>query len=242
MSGIVSRVNDILEELSEYFNEVEFIYAFPGSELSSPLREKYKCAVSVKCQSTSEDGVQKESCSCRFEFLAPLGISGYEIFTKVADISEYIFSMDFDGRNISCTIGDISYSKTKRAFRTQILLEIHDRDTLRECLVRNGNFMLKAYLTSECVQKVRSDIKVYGSSKPFDSLIQKDVYKLKLRVENENYGELSDEIPIIIAYASGEKRVSYSECITDEIRRFIDNNHVITEYEIRAYQRSVVNQ
>ena len=238
MSEIVSRVNGILEELSEYFNEVEFIYAFPDSELSSPLSEKYRCAVSVECRNTSEDGVRKESCSCRLELLAPVGMSGYEIFSKAADISSYIFSMDFDGRNISCTIGDISYSKTKRAFRTQILLEMYDKDTVRECLVRSGNFMFRAYLISECVQKVRSDIKVYGSSKPFDSVIQKDVYKLKLRVENENYGELSDGIPVIISYISGEKRVSYSECKTEEIRRYSG----ITEYEIKAYQRSVVNQ
>ena len=186
MSEIVSRVNGILEELSEYFNEVEFIYAFPDSELSSPLSEKYRCAVSVECRNTSEDGVRKESCSCRLELLAPVGMSGYEIFSKAADISRYIFSMDFDGRNISCTIGDISYSKTKRAFRTQILLEMYDKDTVRECLVRSGNFMFRAYLISECVQKVRSDIRTYGSSKPFDSMIQRDVYKLKIRTDDED--------------------------------------------------------
>ena len=238
MSEIASRVNYILEELSEYYNDVEFVYAFPEEELSSPLREKYKCAVSAECRNTSYDGVKKESCSFRFEILAPLGVSGYDIFTKAADISDYIFSMDFDGKNISCTIGDIVYSKTKRAFRTKILLEINDRDKVRECFVRNGNFMMRAFLVSECVQKVRSDIKVYGSSKPFDSVIQKDVYKLKLRVENENYGERSDGIPVIISYISGEKRVSYSECKTEEIRRYSG----ITEYEIKAYQRSVVNQ
>ena len=93
MSEIVSRVNGILEELSEYFNEVEFIYAFPDSELSSPLSEKYRCAVSVECRNTSEDGVRKESCSCRLELLAPVGMSGYEIFSKAADISRYIFSL-----------------------------------------------------------------------------------------------------------------------------------------------------
>lgn len=242
MSEAVSRVNDILEELSEYFNEVEFIYAFPDSELSSPMRDKYKCAVSAECKNISEDGVQKESCSLRLEILAPLGVSGYEIFTKAADISDYIFSMDFDGRNISCTIGDISYSKTKRAFRTQILLEIYDKNTFRECFVRNGNFMLKAYLISECVQRVRSDIKVYGSSKPFDSLIQKDVYKLRLRADDSDYISLRDDIPIIIAYASGERRVTYSDCVTDEIRRFVRNSPGTMEYEIRAYQRSVVNE
>ena len=242
MSEIVSRVNGILEELSEYFNEVEFIYAFPDSELSSPLSEKYRCAVSVECRNTAEDGVQKESCSYRFELVAPVGMSGYEIFSKASDISNYIFSMDFDGRNISCTIGDISYSKTKRAFRTQILLEMYDKDTVRECLVRSGNFMFRAYLISECVQKVRSDIKVYGSSKPFDSMIQKDVYKLKIRTDDEDYISLRDDIPIIIAYASGDKRVTYSDCITDEIRRFIRNSPGTMEYEIRAYKRSVVNE
>ena len=73
-------------------------------------------------------------------------------------------------------------------------------------------------------------------------MIQKDVYKLKIRTDDEDYISLRDDIPIIIAYESGDKRVTYSDCITDEIRRFIRNSPGTMEYEIRAYKRSVVNE
>lgn len=169
------------EKLSKAVANTDFLIYFPNSKLSVPLREKYSATIGIKKESMTLKGSQHTSVFY-IELLSPLDKDGKATFAKAVEISSALLDMDIKGFQ-SCVIGDMEYVTAQRAFKITIAFtaeNITDNDIF--VLVNESSY--SCALISEKAFYTACDIKVYGQSKPIDTVLSTYEYILNIRADN----------------------------------------------------------
>lgn len=173
-------LNKLLENLSTAVDNTDFSIYFPNSRLSVPLREKYSATIGVKSESVALEGSQQSVFY--IELLSPIDKNGEATFAKAVEISSELLAMDISGFQ-GCVIGDMEYISAQRAFKITITFtteNISDKDI---SVIKNDS-LYSCALISERAFYTACDIKVYGQSKPIDTVLSAYEYILVIRANN----------------------------------------------------------
>lgn len=174
-------LNRLLENLSTAVDNTDFLIYFPNSKLSVPLREKYSATIGIKSESIAlEESLHKGVFY--IELLSPLDKNGEATFAKAVEISSALLAMDISGFQ-GCVIGDIEYVTTQRAFKVIITFTIESISD-NDIFILEGESLHSCVLISEKAFYTACDIKVYGQSKPIDTILSTAEYILNIRADN----------------------------------------------------------
>lgn len=231
----------IINKLNSSVDNVDFIYVYPNDTLKSPLNQRYLCALSVTCNNTVDKYDCTQYVKYNAELLAPVGKTGVEIFNKAQEISDVFLNMSTEINKIRCTIGDIVYSKTKRGNTVNIECEFILSDDCKKISVIIDNYKINSILLSESESRTSCNIMSYGSSKPVDTLLENNVYKLRVRILGGTLGELPADKSFLVQYNFGAITVVYSDCVVDKCTISVEGNQFFREYDITAYKKEWKN-
>lgn len=238
MSNSEVILNVILNKLKEQVENVDFSFAYPDKSLTCPLKDKFVGSVYVKLDNSVKDTESSSRTVYSIELLSPVTATSESIFTKAKEIADVLLNIETAQQKSSCNIGNIEYVISQRCYRTYIDYEIvcESGSTLATLLF--GDDSVNVILLSEKVINTSCDIKVYGSSKPFDTILESNIYRLKTRVKNGE--DLLGKKNFTLSYTSDDYTVKYSDCNINKCTSSIEGSEIIREYEITAYERVVV--
>lgn len=174
-------LNKLSKNLSTAVYNTDFSIYFPNSKLSAPLKEKYSAIIGVKNESINSESCQHTGIFY-IELLSPLNKNGEATFAKAVEISSALLAMDIAGFQ-SCVIGDMEYVTAQRAFRITITFTV-ESITDNDILVLEDESLHSCVLISEKAFYTACDIRVYGQSKPIDTILSTYEYILNIRADN----------------------------------------------------------
>ncbi|MEE0930157.1 MAG: hypothetical protein UIM53_04085 [Acutalibacteraceae bacterium] len=237
MAGINPEI--IVIKLNNSVDDVDFICAYPNDELILPSNGKYLCALKTVFNDAVKMYNKNKCVKYMAELLSPIGKTGIEIFNKAQQISDAFLNMSTEVNNIRCTIGDITYSKTQHSYTVNIECEITTDDSCKKISMIIDNHTINAVLLSESESKTSCNIMSYGSSKPVDTLLENSVYKLKIRVNGEFLGDLTEYKGLLVTYEFGDMTVVYSDCVVNKCVIVTGGSEYLREYDITSYKREL---
>lgn len=171
-------LNKILENLSSNVDNVEFLLYFPNRKFSTPLREKYSATIGVKSELINSNSNYQTNVFC-IELLSPIDKDGKSVFSKAVEISSSLLDMDILFVQ-SCTIGDIEYVTSQRVFKITIIFTIEKPFSDNVYIIIDNN-EYKCIITNEKSLYTACNIKVYGQSKPIDTVLSAYEYLLTIK-------------------------------------------------------------
>ncbi len=174
-------LNKLLENLSKAVDNTSFSIYFHNNKLSAPLKEKYSATIGIKNESINLESSQHTGVFY-IELLSPLDKNGEATFAKAVEISSALLSMNISGFQ-SCVIGDIEYVTSQRAFKITITFTVENISD-NDIFVLKGESLQSCVLISEKAFYTACDIKVYGQSKPVDTILSTYEYILNIRADN----------------------------------------------------------
>ena len=238
MSNSNVILNTILNKLKEQVENVDFTFAYPDKNLTCPLKDKFVASVCVKLDNSVKDTESTSRTVYTVELLSPVTITSEIIFAKAKEIASVLLSTETAQKKSSCTIGNIEYVTTQRCYRTYIDYETVCESGSTSATLVFGEDNINVMLLSEKVMNTSCDIKVYGSSKPFDTILESNIYKLKVRLVNEE--DLFGKKNFTLSYTTNDYTVKYLSCNVNKCISSINGSDIIREYEITAYERVVM--
>lgn len=237
MAGINPEI--IVIKLNNIVNDVDFICAYPNDELTAPLNGKYLCALKTTFNDSVEIYNKNKCVKYSAELLSPVGKTGIEIFNKAQQISDAFLDISTGVNKIRCTIGDITYSKAQRSYTVNIECEITTDDSYKKISMIIDNHTINAVLLSESESRASCNIMSYGNSKPIDTLLENSVYKLRVKVNGEFLGDLTEYKGLLVTYEFGGMTVVYSDCVVNKCVVVTGGSGYLREYDITSYKREL---
>ncbi len=174
-------LNSIKDELNSSVDSVEVYTYFTAKRLSSPLKDKYTAVVGVKDDSTDLNS-NSRNVTFYIELLSPLYADGESIFSKVSEISQALINMDILPLQ-SCVIGDIKYINTQRCYSIDIKFTVSGTHSDKAVITINKD-VYDCIIVSEKAVYTSCDIKVYGSSKPIDTILSSSEFLITIQIPN----------------------------------------------------------
>lgn len=219
-------LNILLDTLNSSVSNTEFSLYFPDKKLSAPLTKNYSATIGVK--SDSVNTISNEQTSVFYiELLSPVNSDGKSIYAKAVEITSALLDVDISTVQ-SCTIGDIEYITSQRAYRINITFTVEKQFNENVYIVVDDNEH-SCILISEKSLYTACDIKVYGQSKPIDTILSVYEYVLGIRLGN------SIELPQV-GFEIKTGRYKYLNCFVKSSKTY--ENY--SEYEIISKERSAI--
>lgn len=219
-------LNTLLDTLNSSVDNVEFSLYFPNRKLSAPLTENYSATIGIK--SDCVNAVSNQQTSVFYiELLSPIDSHGKDIFAKAVEITSALLDTDISTVQ-SCTIGDIEYITSQRAYRINITFTLENQfDENVHIAVDNSEY--SCILISEKSLYTACDIKVYGQSKPIDTILSAYEYVLSIKLNN------SAELPQN-GFQIKTGKYKYLNCFIKSVKTY--ENY--SEYEIISKERLAI--
>lgn len=171
--SIKEILNDILQNLSSAIDNVEFSLYFPNKNFSTPLRKKYNATIGVKSKSVN-------TTVFYIELLSPVDKDGVDVLSKAVEISSALLDMNVSAVQ-SCNIGDIEYISSQRSFKIAITFTAENQLGDDAYIMIAGN-KYSCIIVNEKSLYTACDIKVYGQSKPIDTILSTYEYQFTIKV------------------------------------------------------------
>lgn len=216
-------LNTISENLSSAVDDVEFLLYFPNRKFSAPLREKYCATIGVKSESVNSNSNYQKSIFY-IELLSPIDKDGKSVFSKAVEISSALLDMDISVVQ-NCIIGDIEYVTSQRAFKITITFTA-EKQLSDDVYILVDDNEYNCILASEKSLYTACDIKVYGQSKPIDTVVS--TYEYLLTVKAGSSLELPQK-----GFEIKSRKYKYLNCFIQSVE--IGENS--SEYKIISKER-----
>lgn len=216
-------LNKVLENLSSTVDNVEFSLYFPNRKFSAPLREKYGATIGIKSEAINSNSNYQTNVFC-IELLSPIDKDGESVFSKAVEISSALLGMDILSVQ-SCTIGDIEYVTSQRVFKITIIFT-SEKQFSDDVYIIIDNNECRCIIISEKSLYTACNIKVYGQSKPIDTVLS--AYEHLLTVKAESSLELPQK-----GFEIKGRKYKYINCFIQKVE--IGENY--SEYEIVSKER-----
>lgn len=218
--SIKEILNDILQNLSSSIDNVEFSLYFPNRKFSAPLKENYNATIGVKSKSIN-------TTVFYIELLSPVDKEGVDVLSKAVEISSMLLDMNISALQ-SCDVGNIEYIPSQRSFKITITFTAESKlgdnayimiaDNEYSCIIINEKSLYTA-----------CDIKVYGQSKPIDTVLSTYEYVLTVKVNN------SLELPQK-GFEIKRGKYKYLNCFTQSV----EISRSSSEYKIISKERVLI--
>ncbi|MEE1077311.1 MAG: hypothetical protein UHY68_08655 [Acutalibacteraceae bacterium] len=224
--SIKEILNNILQNLSSAIDDVEFSLYFPSRKFSVPLKEKYNATIGVKSKSINPNSNYNTNVF-HIELLSPVDKDGVNILSKAVEISSALLDMNISAVQ-SCVIGDIEYISSQRSFKTTITFTAEkqlDDDT--HIMIADNKY--SCIIVNEKSLFTACDIKVYGQSKPIDTVLSTYEYMLTVRMNN------SLELPQK-GFEVKKSKYKYLNCFIQSV----EINGKSSEYKIVSKERVLI--
>lgn len=219
-------LNKLYDKLKSTIDGAEISKYYPDRKLSVPLNGEFSVTIGVKSDLVNPQSNQ-QIVVFEVELLSPVNSSGEAIFTKAGQITSALLSTDISPVE-SCVVGDIEYITSQRAYRTNITLtaqKLFDENAF----VIVSDIEQSCSIISEKELYTACDIRVYGESKPIDTILSVCEYvinlKLKASVELVQKG-----------FEVKTGRYKYLNCFV----RNVKNSNSFSEYEVISKERLAI--
>ncbi|MEE0264094.1 MAG: hypothetical protein UD936_00555 [Acutalibacteraceae bacterium] len=189
--NITEILNSIKDELNSSVDKTEVYTYFTAKRLSSPLKDKYSAVIGVKNDST-EFSSNSHTATFYIELLSPLYSDGESIFSKAFEISQSLIDMNISSLQ-SCVIGDIKYIASQRCYSINITFTVSGTHSDKAVITIDKDIYECAVVSEKAVY-TSCDIKVYGSSKPVDSILSGSEFLITIQAPPgaELHGRLTE--------------------------------------------------
>ena len=224
--SIKEILNNILQNLSSAIDGVEFSLYFPNRKLSAPLREKYNATIGVKSKSVNQNSNYNRNVFY-VELLSPVDKDGVNVFSKAVEISSVLLDMNISAVQ-SCFIGDIEYITSQRSFKITITFTV-EKQLGDDVYIMIADNEYNCILVNEKSLCTACDIKVYGQSKPIDTVLSTYEYQLTINVNN------SLELPQK-GFEVKKGKYKYLNCFTQSV----EISGKSSEYKIISKERVLI--
>ncbi len=179
--NIIEVLSSIKDELNSCVDNVEAYTYFTAKRLSSPLKDRYSAVVGVKNDSTNLND-NSHTAIFYIELLSPLYADGESIFSKATEISQRLINMNISSLQ-SCVIGDIKYIGSQRCYSINITFTVAGVYSDKATITINKE-LYECTVVSEKAIYTSCDIKVYGHSKPIDSILSSSEFLITIQTPN----------------------------------------------------------
>lgn len=219
-------LNKLYDKLKTTIDGAEISKYYPNRKLSVPLNGKFNVTIGIKSDSVNTQ-INQQIIVFDVELLSPVNSTGEAIFAKANQITSVLLSTDILPVQ-SCVIGDIEYITSQRAYRTNITLtaqKLFDENAF----VIVGDTHHNCTVISEKELYTACDIKVYGQSKPIDTILTACEYVLNIKLKKP-------DVFIQNRFEIKTGRYKYLNCFVKKV----ENSNGFSEYEIISKERLAI--
>lgn len=230
-----TRLNGIINSLSSQISNVKFTQYCPNIQLQLPLKGSFVASVGVKSE---EKTSRKQKIVYRITLLAGIDTNGISMLEKANQIVDVLLNYNTSelsiNTNSQCVVGDLEYLPSDRCLRIYIdyTLQCDDGDANISTTI-NGR-EISGVLISQQSSTNNIDIKVYGESKPYDTLFGETKYVIKFRLTESLYNTAFN-----LKYTNGKVIYNYNNCRIQQCNVYILDNKMWYEYQVVTTERVV---
>lgn len=178
--NITEILNNIKAELNSRVDKVRVYTYFTNKRVSTPLKDKYSAIIGVKNDSTDLNS-NSHSATFYIELLSPIYADGESIFLKATELSQALINMNISSLQ-SCVIGDVKYISIQRCYSVNINFTVSGTYSDKAVITVNDK-IYECTAVSEKAIYTSCDIKVYGSSKPIDSILSSSEFLITIQIQ-----------------------------------------------------------
>lgn len=236
MQDINNILNIMLNDLKNNVSNVDFTLYYPSRSFGVPLKEHFTAVIEARFNIDKITVDNTKQVGVRVQLISPVGCTGNEVLKKAKEIAMVLEGESFDQQSTVCSIGNITYTSQKRSYVVNIDVEYSSSDG-RHITILTDNGSTSAILLDEKILRTSTDIKVYGESKPFDTILETQEYKLSIQIFSNDSEVISDG-SFGLEYSQNNCTVKYTDCVITQCTCYITRN--VQRYEVTAKNRVVI--
>lgn len=235
MTDSKTMLIELINSLTSQVNQIEFREYYPEIQLQLPLNGKFVATVGMKSEEKTE---HKQKIVYRLTLLSGVSTNGISMLEKANEIINVLLKYNNFDENIyftsQCNTSDIEYLPADRCLRLYIDYSIVFDKGMSNISIDVNGVSSAGVLLCEQSSKNTIDIKVYGKSKPIDTLLQSREYNVTFKTTTNLVGNT-----VTLKYTLNNVTYKYNNCKVKSCNVYIDNNNIWYEYKASTTERII---
>lgn len=235
MKNVNEILNNTIERLRARLQKTEFYFYYPNTTLSLPVKDKQYGVIKASESCSTAENTGNSRVRVEVQLMSPMNYTGRKILECAEEALQVLLEAEHGQRTTNGNIGDIEYKAPLRCYVIKIAVE-YVSELSKAVAVKANNSSINGLLISEKAGCTYTDVMVYGESKPYDSVLCKRRYTLKLQIDS--LGETLTGSKITVEYQYNKHIVRYTGCcVVDCISNILSK---VQTYTLNAVSREVV--
>lgn len=235
MKNVNEILNNTIERLRARLPKTEFYFYYPNTTLSLPVKDKQYGIIKASESCSTAENTGNSRVRVEVQLMSPMNYTGRKVLECAEEVLQVLLEAEHGQSTTNGSIGDIEYKASLRCYVIKIAVE-YVSELSKAVAVKANNSSINGLLISEKASCTYTDVMVYGESKPYDSVLCKRRYTLKLQIDS--LGETLTGSKITVEYQYNKYIVRYTGCcVVDCISNILSK---VQTYTLNAVSREVV--